>query len=99
MYRIETPVLISTEYSQRMAAIITNHNRSQSQLYTIRLWPEDLGNGQREIRVEVHHVLSGEVRYFRHGRALLEYLVAHEWTEHEWAEHEWTEDLIAKWLA
>ena len=42
-----------TEYQQR------------THLFTVRLWLEDLGEGQTEWRGEVHEVLSGERRYFR----------------------------------
>ncbi len=36
-----------------------------AQLFTIRLWQEDLGKGQLEWRGEVKNLISGEVRYFR----------------------------------
>ena len=36
-----------------------------SHLFTVRLWQEELGNGQTEVRGKVQHVSSGEVRYFR----------------------------------
>ncbi len=36
-----------------------------SQLFMLRLWPEDLGHGQTDWRGSVQHVNSGEVRYFR----------------------------------
>ena len=36
-----------------------------SHLFTIRMWLEDLGNGQKDWRGKVQHVNSGEVRYFR----------------------------------
>ena len=35
-----------------------------SQLFVLRLWLEELGDGQVELRGQVRHVLSGEVRYF-----------------------------------
>lgn len=34
-------------------------------LFTVRLWQEDLGDGQVEWRGEVKNLTSGEVRYFR----------------------------------
>jgi hypothetical protein len=37
----------------------------RSYLFTVRLWIEELGYGQREVRMQVKHVLSGETRYFR----------------------------------
>lgn len=36
-----------------------------SHLFTVRLWKEPLGQGQTEVRGEVKHLPSGEVRYFR----------------------------------
>ncbi len=36
-----------------------------SHLFTLRLWPEDLGAGQVDWRGKVQHVNSGETRYFR----------------------------------
>ena len=38
---------------------------SQSHLFTVRVWLEDLGEGKTEWRGKVTHVTSGEVRYFR----------------------------------
>lgn len=37
----------------------------RSQLFMVRMWPEDLGGGQTDWRGSVQHVNSGEVRYFR----------------------------------
>ncbi len=39
--------------------------RAQTQLFIVRVWLEDLGNGKTESRGQVKCVLSGEVRYFR----------------------------------
>jgi hypothetical protein len=39
------------------------HRRSH--LFTVRLWPEALGDGRAEWRGEVRYVSSGETRYFR----------------------------------
>jgi hypothetical protein len=44
---------------------------SQTHLFTVRVWLEDLGAGQREWRGEVHDVVSGERRYFREWPALI----------------------------
>lgn len=38
---------------------------AESQLFTVRLWPEDLGQGQTDWRGKIQHVNSGEARYFR----------------------------------
>ena len=37
----------------------------RSHLFTLRLWPEDLGSGQTDWRGKVQYVNSGEARYFR----------------------------------
>jgi len=42
----------------------------KSHLFMLRVWLEDLGNGQMDWRGKVQHVNSGEVRYFRDWRAL-----------------------------
>jgi hypothetical protein len=36
-----------------------------SHQFVLRLWLEELGNEQYELRGSVHHVSSGEMRYFR----------------------------------
>jgi hypothetical protein len=36
-----------------------------SQLFMLRLWPENVGSGQTDWRGKVQHVNSGEARYFR----------------------------------
>jgi hypothetical protein len=45
-------------------------------LFMVRVWREDLGEGQTEWRGEVHSVVSGEVRYFRDWPALVALLQA-----------------------
>jgi len=47
-----------------------------SQLFTVRLWLEALGDGQVEWRGNVQHVMSGELRYFRDWPTLIEFLIA-----------------------
>jgi len=49
---------------------------ARTHLITVRVWLEDLGQGQREWRGEVQEVLSGEVRYFRHWPTLVALLQA-----------------------
>jgi hypothetical protein len=49
---------------------------SHTHLFTVRLWREDLGAGQREWRGEVHDVVSGERRYFRDWQTLIALLQA-----------------------
>jgi len=49
--------------------MVDKNNRDRpsqsSHLFTLRLWPEDLGGGQTDWRGKVQHVNSGEARYFR----------------------------------
>jgi len=47
-----------------------------SYLFAVRLWPEDLADGQVEWRGHVLHVLSGEGRYFRDWPMLIALLRA-----------------------
>ncbi len=42
----------------------------RAQLFTVRLWVEDLGDDRKEWRGKVQHVLSGEAQYFRDWLAL-----------------------------
>lgn len=42
-----------------------------SYLFTVRLWCEDLGDGQIRWRGQVKHVLSGEAHWFRDWKELL----------------------------
>ena len=43
----------------------------RSQLFTVRIWREHLGEGSSEWRGKVEHVLSGQTRYFRDWAALI----------------------------
>ncbi len=49
---------------------------SRTHLFTVRVWLEDLGEGQTEWRGEVQYVVSGEIRYFRDWPALVALLQA-----------------------
>lgn len=49
---------------------------ARTYLFTVRVWLEDLGEGQREWRGEVQEVKSGEVRYFREWPTLVALLQA-----------------------
>ena len=48
------------------------HHRSQ--LFTLRLWPEALADGQVEWRGQVRHLPSGETRYFREWPVLMAFV-------------------------
>jgi hypothetical protein len=54
----------------------TGRRYDRSHLFIVRLWREDLGEGQLEWRGKVQHVLSGEVRYFRDWPTLTALLLA-----------------------
>jgi quercetin dioxygenase-like cupin family protein len=47
-----------------------------SQLFTVRLWREDLGDGQGEWRGKVRHVMKDELCYFRDWSTLIDFLIA-----------------------
>ena len=60
----------------RQARMDQAQELSHMQLFTVRVWREELGAGQREWRGEVHDVVSGERRYFRDWPALIASLQA-----------------------
>jgi hypothetical protein len=43
----------------------------RSELFTVRLWREDLGDNQTEWRGKVQHVQGGEAFYFREWSMLI----------------------------
>jgi hypothetical protein len=47
----------------------------QTHLFTVRLWVEELADGQTEVRMQARHTVSGETHYFRDGELLLSYLL------------------------
>lgn len=53
-------------------AVRTRHEPSQ--LFSVRVWQEHVGEGQVEWRGQIHHVISGRKRYFRGWSALIEQL-------------------------
>jgi hypothetical protein len=40
------------------------HETTHSRLLTLRVWTEEIGNGQQEWRVQVKDVSNGETHYF-----------------------------------
>ena len=48
----------------------------RSHLFMVRLWLEELGDGQGEWRGKVQYVRSGETRYFRDWSTLLAFVEA-----------------------
>ncbi len=57
--------------------------QQRTHMFTLRMWPEALGDGQIEWRGKVQHVLSGEARYFRDWDTLIAYLQDTLPTDHE----------------
>ena len=46
----------------------------RSQLFTVRVWLDDLDDGRLEWRGKLQCVVTGETRYFREWSALLRFL-------------------------
>jgi hypothetical protein len=63
----------------------------RSQLFTVRLWREELGNGRSEWRGQAQHALSRETRYFRDWQTLAAFL-AEQLEKHSAAKPQMTED-------
>jgi len=57
-------------------SVNTDPQYNESQLFTVRLWAEDLGNARTEWRGQIQHVTSGETRYFRAWPTLIAMLLA-----------------------
>lgn len=51
--------------------IQTDREPVHAQLFTLRMWREQLGEGRSEWRGKVQHVTSGEARYFRDWPGLM----------------------------
>lgn len=56
--------------------MMKNIAATASHFFTIRIWRDELGNGQIEWRGKVLHVTSGDARYFRDWQMLLAFLAA-----------------------
>ena len=50
--------------------------QERSQLFTVRVWLEDVEDGRTEIRGTVKHVLSGEIRHFPNWPSLIQHIEA-----------------------
>jgi hypothetical protein len=53
---------------------ISMDNGISSCLFTLRLWHEQLGEGQREWRGKIQYTDGGDALYFRQWGAMLEFL-------------------------
>lgn len=47
-----------------------------SQLFTVRVWCEQVDAGQQEVRMQAKHILTGETRYFRDWSLLATFLTS-----------------------
>jgi len=47
---------------------------ARSYLFTVRIWPEEMGEGRVEWRGKVHRVTSGETLYFHDWGTMLAFL-------------------------
>jgi hypothetical protein len=54
-----------------MTMIETTSVGDHSHLFTVRVWIEELSDGQMEWRGQVRYVLTGEIRYFRNWATLI----------------------------
>lgn len=45
---------------------------TKSQLFTLRVWTEEVGNGRIEWRGTIQHVLTGETHHFRDWQTLIQ---------------------------
>jgi len=52
----------------------TPYNAPRSQLFTIRMWREELSDNRVEWRGQVQHVSSGKARYFRDWQTMVTFL-------------------------
>jgi hypothetical protein len=58
----------------------SRQHREGSQLFTLRVWMEEVGDNRLEMRGTIRHVLSGETRHFR-DTAVLRQFVERSFTE------------------
>ena len=55
--------------------MILRHNDKSSQLFTLRVWPEETSAGHIEWRGKIQHVVDGETLYFHDWEAMMSFLV------------------------
>ena len=48
---------------------------AQLQLFTLRVWVEDVGDGRSEIRGQIKHIPTGETTFFRKWSSLKSFLM------------------------
>ena len=59
------------EYSRTARDMDAESKGPRSHLFTVRVWREDMGEGQWEWRGKVQQVSSGEAFYFREWQELI----------------------------
>lgn len=65
-----------TDLRERLTTLNQEQQPPESHLFTLRFWPEALGDGQSEWRGQVRYVTGGEARYFRDWEVLVAFLKA-----------------------
>ena len=55
--------------------MIPRHNDKSSQLFTLRVWPEELSEGRVEWRGKIQRVVDGETLYFHDWEAMMSFLL------------------------
>jgi len=53
---------------------VSNIAGTRTQVFIVRIWYEAQEEGERELRIQARHVLTGEARYFLAWPALTAYL-------------------------
>jgi hypothetical protein len=53
---------------------VSDTARTRIQVFIVRVWYEAQEEGERELRIQARHVLTGETRYFLAWPALMAYL-------------------------
>ena len=71
------PLLVSSLGTGfELAAMHEKEDINRSQLFTIRVWLEAVGDEQTELRGTLKHILSGETHHFRDWPTLVRHLEA-----------------------
>lgn len=55
--------------------MILRPNDKHSQLFTLRVWPEEIADGHTEWRGKIQRVVDGETLYFHDWEAMMAFLL------------------------
>lgn len=55
--------------------MILRQNDKSSQLFTLRVWPEEISVGHTEWRGKIQHVVDGETLYFHNWESMMSFLL------------------------